>query len=124
MVMLKRTSLMVAGLAMLFMTVGTRADERDKMTILTFNQSVAVPGTVLPAGTYVFKLVDPRSLSVVQVSSAKENKVLTTFNAIPIEGKAHERTFINFEERPVGVPEPIHQWWYPGDPTGLEFQYR
>src|SRR5271154_6782876 len=113
MVMLKRTSLIVAGLAILFMTVGTRADERDKRTILTFNQSVAVPGTVLPAGTYVFKLVDPLSLNIVQVSNAKENKVLTTFNSILVEGKAHEKTYINFEERPVGVPEPIHQWWYP-----------
>jgi hypothetical protein len=34
------------------------ADERDKRTIVTFSQAVEIPGKVLPAGTYVFRLAD------------------------------------------------------------------
>ena len=56
--MLKRISLVVACLAILFVTFGARADEWNKKTILTFNQPVELPGIVLQAGTYVFKLVD------------------------------------------------------------------
>src|SRR5580700_184053 len=31
----------------------------DRLMFITFNGPVEVPGTVLPAGTYEFKLVDP-----------------------------------------------------------------
>ena len=33
-----------------------RADEWDKKTIVSFSAPVQIPGTVLPAGTYVFKV--------------------------------------------------------------------
>jgi len=33
---------------------GARADQSDKKVIVTFSMAVAVPGRVLPAGTYVF----------------------------------------------------------------------
>ena len=38
-----------------------RADEWDKTTKITFSEAVQVPGTVLPAGTYIFKLYDSPS---------------------------------------------------------------
>lgn len=38
-----------------------RADEEDKKTVVTFNEPIQVLGTVLPAGTYVFKLADSQS---------------------------------------------------------------
>src|SRR4051794_27254277 len=34
------------------------ADEWNKKTFLTFSGPVQVPGTTLPAGTYMFKLAD------------------------------------------------------------------
>ena len=34
------------------------ADEWNKKTVLTFSQPVEIPGHVLPAGTYMFKLAD------------------------------------------------------------------
>jgi hypothetical protein len=37
------------------------ADERDKKTIVTFSAPVEIPGKALPAGTYVFKLLDSTS---------------------------------------------------------------
>lgn len=33
-----------------------RADNWDKKTMVTFGDAVEIPGQVLPAGTYVFKL--------------------------------------------------------------------
>jgi hypothetical protein len=126
MVMLKRTSLIFACLAMLFLTVGARADGWDRRTTLTFNESVSLPGIVLPAGTYVFKLVNtPGLMNTVEVLNAEENKVLTTIIAIPTEHlSARDKTFIGFEERGAGLPEAIHEWMYPGDRSGLEFVYR
>ena len=56
--MFKKISLFVAGLAMLFVTLGARADEWNKKTVLTFSQPLELPGIVLPAGTYVFKLAN------------------------------------------------------------------
>ena len=40
---------------------GAKADEWNKITVVTFNQPFEIPGVgaqVLPAGTYVFKLLD------------------------------------------------------------------
>jgi hypothetical protein len=34
----------------------TAADEWSKETVLTFSQNVEIPGKVLPAGKYVFRL--------------------------------------------------------------------
>lgn len=111
---------------MLFMTVGARADELNRKTTLTFNEAVSLPGIVLPAGTYVFKLVDiPGLMNTLEVSNAGENKVLATIIAIPTEHlRARDKTFIGFEERGAGSPEAIHEWIYPGDRSGLEFVYR
>jgi hypothetical protein len=37
------------------------ADEWNKQTVVTFSQAVAVPGRVLPAGTYVLQMADSQS---------------------------------------------------------------
>ena len=41
-------------LAFVMMLPSARASERDQATEITFNQSVQIPGHVLPAGTYWF----------------------------------------------------------------------
>jgi len=124
--MLKRISLILACFAMLFLTVSARADAWDKKTTLTFNEWVALPGVALPAGTYVFRLLDTPGLrTTVMVLNAEENEVLGTFLAIPTEHmKALDKTYIGFEEREAGSPEAIHEWRYPGDTYGREFVYR
>lgn len=123
--MLKKISLVVACLAILFVTFGARADEWNKKTILTFSQPVELPGIVLPAGTYVFKLVDlPSTRNVVQVFNAEENHVYATILAIPhLHATPHEKPYIGFEERPAGTPMAIHEWFYPGHVSGLEFVF-
>jgi len=123
--MLTRVSLVVACLAMLFLTVSVRAADWDRKTTMTFNQAVEIPGMVLPAGTYVFKLADIGTRNVVQVFNEEGTELLTTFFAIPdYRLTPYDETHIGFAERPAKAPVAIHKWFYPGNNFGLEFPYR
>jgi hypothetical protein len=52
---------------------GVSADSWDKKTIVTFSDSVEIPGQVLPAGTYVFKLANSISdRHIVQIWTGDE----------------------------------------------------
>jgi hypothetical protein len=56
-----------------------RADEWDKKTVVTFGDSVEIPGQVLPAGTYVFRLADSASdRHIVQIWNADQTQILAT----------------------------------------------
>ena len=55
-------AMLFAGLTLLAGTAQrATADEWDQKTIFTFSNVVEIPGQVLPAGTYVFKLADSSS---------------------------------------------------------------
>jgi hypothetical protein len=101
------------------------ADESDQKTIFTFSGPVEVPGQVLQAGTYVFKLADSQSdRDIVQVFNKGETHLYGTFLAIPDQGlRPAGKPIITFEEAPAGSPEAIKAWVYPGDDYGHEFVY-
>lgn len=125
--MLKRTSLITACLAMLFVAAGARADSWDKKTTVTFTQAVELPGDiVLPAGTYVFKLADVTARrDVVLVYNAEQDHLFATLFAIPETGIAPvEKPRMGFEERGAGMPSALHDWRFAGDFGGIEFVYR
>ena len=123
--MFKRTLMAIACLGALVLAHEARADAWNKKTTITFSQPVELPGVVLQAGTYVFKLVDlPGTRNVVQVFNAEENEVYTTMIGIPhLHPEPHEKPYVGFEERPAGAPVAVHEWFYPGNDTGLEFVY-
>jgi hypothetical protein len=100
-------------------------DEWNKKTILTFSQAVEVPGIVLPAGQYVFKLADSLSnRHIVQIYNAAEDQIFATILAIPhYRMEPPEETIILFEERRADQPHAIHAWFYPGQTIGQEFVY-
>jgi hypothetical protein len=102
-----------------------RADEWDKKTYITFSDTVQVPGATLPAGKYVFKLVESNAnRHVVQVFNERENHVFTTVIAIPnYRLKTPDKTLVTFYEAPQGQPLPVRAWFYPGDNFGQEFVY-
>jgi LPXTG-motif cell wall-anchored protein len=102
-----------------------RADELDKKTVLTFSQPVEIPGHVLPAGTYIFKLLNSMTdRHVVQVFNADGSKVIATILAIPdYRLTPTDKTVIKFAEVPAGSPEVIRAWFYPGNTIGQEFVY-
>jgi hypothetical protein len=100
----------------------------NRRTSVTFSGPVEIPGNgaqVLPAGTYVFKLLDSLSnRHIVQILNAEETHVYATILAIPNSRlRATDRTVITFEERPAGEPQAIKAWFYPGDLSGQEFVY-
>jgi hypothetical protein len=104
------------------------ADEWNKETKFEFSAPVQVPGKVLEAGKYVFKLADSDSdRNIVQIFSEDANgdqKLVTTVLAIPAyRTTAPDEPIVQFEERPSGSPEAIHTWFYPGDNTGWGFVY-
>src|SRR5580700_5403714 len=60
------------------------ADEWDQKTIVTFSAPVEIPGQVLQAGTYVFKLADSQSTEdVVEVYSSDEKHLYGSFLSNP-----------------------------------------
>jgi hypothetical protein len=105
-----------------------KADEWNQKTTVTFSAPIEVPGVgqhILPAGTYVFKLMDsPSDRHIVQIFNQDETQVLTTILAIPnFRLKATGKTVITFHERPAGQPEAIKAWFYPGREWGDHFVY-
>jgi hypothetical protein len=105
------------------------ADEWNKETKIEFSGPVQVPGKVLEAGKYVFKLLDSDSdRNVVEIfseDSSGNQKLVTTVLAISAyRTKTPDEPIVQFEERPAGSPEAVHTWFYPGDNTGWEFVYR
>src|SRR5580704_9764480 len=110
---------------------GAKADTWNKKTTVTFSGPVEIPGvhlkgwSVLPAGTYVFKLLDSQSdRHIVQIFSQDEKTIIATILAIPnYRLKATSKTVITFRERPAGEPEALRAWFYPGMNWGDEFVY-
>lgn len=105
--------------------VPAQADTWNQLTYLTFSAPVEIPGTVLPAGTYTFKLADPDdSRDVVRVLSRDGSTVYATFFTIPDKRLTPtDKPTVTFEETPAGTPEAIKAWFYPGDQVGHEFVY-
>ncbi len=104
------------------------ADDWNRKTVITFSGPVEVPGVgaqTLPAGTYVFKILDSQSdRHIVQIFNQDETHVFTTILAIPnYRLKTTDKTVISFRERPAGQPEALKAWFYPGRQWGEEFVY-
>jgi len=104
---------------------GARADEWNKKTVLTFSQSVEIPGQILPAGTYTFVLLDsPADRHIVQIFSADGSHLIATVLAInDYRLKPTGDTVVKFAERSGDNPEALKAWFYPGDNFGQEFVY-
>ncbi len=117
--------MLMAGLGVLALLPGARAAEWSQRTVLTFSGPVEIPGQILPAGTYVFKLADSSSNRyIVQVFNKDENRIYGTFLAIPdYRLNTSNKTIIRFEERAAGSPQAIKAWFFPGKHYGQEFVY-
>jgi hypothetical protein len=108
-----------------------KADEWDRKTVITFSDPVEVPGvgaSILPAGTYVFKVMDSPGYGPAHrpdLQSRMKPILITTILAIPnYRLKATDKTVITFRERPAGEPEALKAWFYPGAvKLGEQFVY-
>ncbi len=121
-------SLIAVGLIIafsLFFGLAAHADESDQSTRITFSQPIQIPGQVLPAGTYVFKLANSDSeLNIVQVFNADGTRLLVNLPTIATERpKTTDHTEVTLAEQGAGEPDVLLKWFYPGNETGREFLY-
>jgi hypothetical protein len=108
----------------LFFELAAHADEDDQATQITFNQPIQVPGQVLPAGTYFFKLLTGDSLDVVQIFNSDRTHLYATLETIPSESQpVPNDTTVTLVEQGAGKPDVLLTWSYPGNETGHEFIY-
>jgi hypothetical protein len=123
-------ALSIALLSAAFSPIAT-ADDHDKKTTVTFSAPVEIPAAhltgwgVLPAGTYVFKLVESSSnRHIVQIFNKDQTQIYATILAIPnYRLRPTSKTVITFNEGLKGKPEAIRAWFYPGANWGEEFVY-
>jgi hypothetical protein len=104
---------------------GTKADPWNHKTIVTFSESIEVPGQVLPAGTYVFKLADSQAnRHIVQIWTEDEMELIATIFTIPSQRPGpSDYSVFRFDERPANSPQALAAWFYPGETGGEEFVY-
>jgi hypothetical protein len=102
-----------------------RADTWNKKTVVTFSQSVEVPGMILPAGTYTFVLANSQSdRNIVEIFNADGSHIIATILAInDYRLQPTGDTVMKFSERPGDAPDALRAWFYPGDNYGQEFVY-
>jgi len=125
------SALFCLGALTTVLSTGARADMYDRTTTVTFSAPVEIPGVhlkgyaVLPAGTYVFKLMDSTSnRHIVQIFTQDQKKCVATILAIPnTRLKMSDKTVITFRERPNGEPPALRAWFYPDAQWGDEFVY-
>jgi hypothetical protein len=109
----------------LFFELAAHADEADQSTTITFSQPIQVPGQVLPAGTYLFKLTNTvADLNIVQIFNSDRTLLYGTFQTIPTErSEPAGDTVVALAEQGGGQPVALLKWFYPGNETGHEFVY-
>lgn len=112
-----------------------RADERNELSYLTFDQSVQIPAPsgqpiVLPPGTYEFRVLtgmgDSRD---VQVFSESPRRLMTTVHTNSTEFVATtnrdltDHTILTFAQGAPGEPLTLIKWYYADRNIGHEFAY-
>jgi len=127
--MTKRTALLTALVAAASLAAGGARVEAgmngSRLTYLTFNAPVALPGVTLGAGTYAFELYDPLAAAdVVLVRNRTRTRTyflgFTQRVARPDRGASS----VSFGESASGQPKPIALWYPPEMSDGLKFIYR
>lgn len=103
---------------------GLKADDWDKKTNITIDQSIDVQGTVLLPGSYVMKLLgSSQDRRTVLIYNADENHLIATVIATPAYrvASAGDSEF-KFYQVGEGQLPALRSWFYPGDNFGFEFK--
>ena len=108
-----------------FFELAAHADESDRASTITFSQPVQIPGQVLPAGSYLFKLASPDvDQNIVQVFNSDGTVLYATLQTAEAERREPaEDTTVTLAEQESGQPDVLLTWFYPGRDIGNEFLY-
>jgi len=111
------------GIIALFLVTGPAPAQglEEKMTV-TFSAPVEIPGEVLPAGKYVFEVLQQGTLT--RILNADETHVYATVLTVPDEQREPaDGGSVVLKKNDQGGPERIGAWFLPGNPVGSEFVY-
>lgn len=110
--------------AILFAEVVAHADEADQAPVLTISAPIAIPGQVLPAGTYLLKLPNPDNLHLVQIFNTDQTRLYATLQTISTgRPEPAQDIVITLADQGPGQPKALVRWFYPGNTMGQEFVY-
>lgn len=94
---------------------------------MTFDQDVEIPGQVLPAGTYVFKLFRSSSnRNIVQIWTEHEMHLLSTLMTVgdSYPNPSGEAYFVlDMRGTDEGYPPVVTSWFFGGGDEGRDFIY-
>lgn len=126
---MKRFGAVAAAFCLMFiasvMTPSANAQNGDRKTVVTFSEPVEIPGTILPAGTYFFKLLNQDSGRwVVQIFDKNQTHTYATLITVQ-DFRYHptDKVVMTFAERPAGEPPAVKEWFFPGENFGRQFVY-
>jgi hypothetical protein len=120
----KKIATLLFLLASLAVLPAAQADEWNQATKFTFSQPVQIPGRVLPAGTYMFELLNGFNHEIVRISNEDRTKVVALIPAIPC--RQHDllgKSAVILAQRRESQPEAVIAWTYPGRLDGHQFLY-
>jgi hypothetical protein len=115
---------MIIAFTLLFELVAY-ADMSDQASKISFSEPIQIPGQILPAGTYLFRLVGSNSdENLVQVFNADGTVLYATLETVPAErAEPTGFTTVTLAEYGPGNPAALVKWFYPGNLIGHEFVY-
>src|SRR5262245_31032440 len=123
---LAATTAIIAGLMVASPPTRAAGDTSTRRTTITFSREVALPGTVLPAGTYNFELIDPLSRDVVIVRSASSQPKLYFMGMterISRPAGMSAAQLVDIGEARRGTPPQVLAWFPPSADQGYRFHY-
>ena len=108
-------------------TSNASADEWNRETILTIDQTMAIPGATLAPGTYTFTLGNENtSRDLVYIFSGEHGNrdFVTSARVIRMQRNTEKRDLalaVVLDEH--GTAPVMKGWFYPGSSDGFEFVY-
>lgn len=120
------TACVLTAAGILAATLTATASPFNRATNFSFRTAVTLPGTVLPAGDYVFEIANPNGGGdVVVVRNKIRSKVflLAMTRAVTRAHSSKLDATIVLGEANRSEPRRITAWYADGDTTGREFQY-
>ena len=127
--MLRKITYTLFGVALLVALTGSSAGammNAKRTTYFTFSKSVQLPGVALPAGTYIFEVVNPFTGSdVVTVLSRDRSRVylLRITNRIERPHASGLKPTVILREVPPGNAPTVNAWFADGETGGHAFIY-
>jgi hypothetical protein len=110
-------------LAFTIMFPVVRADDWNQAARFTFSQPVQIPGQVLSAGTYFFRLADSNDRHLVQIFREDRSLVVTLYSVPRLRDGRDVQVAITLANRGKAQPQAIVAWFFAGETQGHEFLY-